>query len=100
MLYLLPGHHVPHELDEYDVADLPTRSRTVRAELSGLQSVTFEAYIDRSDSVLTRREIIDLLSDLVDNGVKPLLRIVTMPQLPHHEHFEPIEKGYQIETFA
>ena len=97
-LYVAPGHRVPHELDEWDVGPLPTRSKTVREELRGAHSITFEGYTDHDGRVLTRSVITDLLSDLAEAGVKPLLRIVEMPHLPHDEEFVAIEDGYQIET--
>lgn len=97
-LYVLPDHHVPHELEDWDVAALPTRSRTIKAELVGVQSITFEGFIQNDGSVLTRSIIADLLADLADAGVKPLLRIVEMPHRPHHEQFVAIEDGYQTEN--
>jgi hypothetical protein len=99
-LYLLPGHHIPHELDAWEVAELPTRSRAVKAELAGVESIAFAGFIDRQGKILTRREITDLLADLADLGVKPVLLIVEMPHRPHHENFEAIEDGYRIEIFA
>lgn len=97
-IYVLPDHHVPHELEDWDVAALPTRSRTIKAELAGVQSITFEGFIQNDGSVLTRSIIADLLADLADAGVKPLLRIVEMPHRPHHEKFVAIEDGYQTEN--
>lgn len=97
-LYVLPDHHVPHELEDWEVAALPTRSRTIKAELAGVQSITFEGFIQNDGSVLTRSIIADLLADLADAGVKPLLRIVEMPHRPHHEKFVAIEDGYQTEN--
>jgi len=97
-LYVLPGHYVHHELDDWNVAELPTRSRTIKAELISLLSMTFEGFMDRNQKIATRREITDLLADLADIGVKPLLRVVLMPHRPHHEDFEVVEDGYQIET--
>ena len=96
-LYVLPGHPVPHELDEWKVLVLPTPSRTIKAEMATLQSITFDGHIDNTGRVLTRRVIADLLAYLADFGIKPLLRVVSMPHLPHHEDFDLIEDGYKIE---
>jgi hypothetical protein len=82
------------------VAELPTRSRTIKAEFAGVESITFEGFIDRQGKILTRREITDLLADLAEVGTKPFLRVVEMPHKPHHENFEAIEDDYQHETFA
>lgn len=97
-LYVLPDHHVPREFDDWEVKPLPTRSKTVREELRAAHSITFEGYIDHDDRVLTRDVIADLLSDLAEAGIKPLLRIVEMPYPPHDEEFVVIEDGYKIET--
>jgi hypothetical protein len=97
-LYVVPGCRVPHELDKWDIAPLPTRSKTVREELRGANSISFEGFMDHDGRVLTRSVITDLLSDLAEAGVKPLLRIVEMPHQPHDEEFVALEDGYQIET--
>ena len=99
MVYILPNHHVPYELDDCDVAQLPTHSRTVKAELSTVVSITFEGHMGYDGRITTRREITDLLADLADTGVKPLLRVVLMPHRPHHEDFKPLENGYETETY-
>jgi hypothetical protein len=96
-LYVLPDHHVPRELEDWEVVALPTRSRTIKMELADVQSITFEGFIQAGRRMLTRSVIADLLADLADAGIKPLLRIVEMPHLPHHEDFVTIEEGYPIE---
>jgi hypothetical protein len=99
-LYVLPDHHVPHELEDWDVVALPTRSRIIKVELADVQSITFEGIIQDGGRVLTRSVIADLLADLADAAVKPLLRVVEMPHPPHDEEFVTIEDGYQIEIIT
>ena len=99
-VYWLPGHAVPIELEEWEIPPVPTRSRHIKAELAGVQSITFEGYVHSDGNVLTRSLITDLLSDLADAGVKPLLRVIEMPHLPHHEEFRRIDDGYQIEIIT
>lgn len=99
-LYVVPGHHVPDDLEDWNIVALPTRSRTIKVELADVHSITFEGFIQDGGRVLTRSVIADLLADLADAGVKPLLRIVEMPHLPHHEQFVAIEDGYQMEIIT
>jgi hypothetical protein len=99
MIFVLPNHHVPHHLDDLEVADLPSRARKVKEVFASVTNLTFEGVVDRKGAVSTRREIVDLLADLADAGIKPSLRVQIMPHIPHHESFEEIEGAYDVESF-
>jgi hypothetical protein len=62
----------------------------------GLTRIAFEGLVDRLGRITTRIEIADLLADLNDAGIRPVIHLhVMLHHPPHHESWEDIQGDYE-----